>query len=328
MTKKYHTSTSASAAIAAVLALTPAAALAQVVDLPVVTAAPAAPAAVTLPESIASSPAPAPSPIVIPADLPPVATAEPAASATAARAPTAVPAARAAATPPQADRAPPTPSDASSTALASNAAAPANRTVTPAPSEDAALPPVAAPAPPSTAERAAPLPVQADGSSTSYWALALGGMAALGLAVWGFVAIGRRKPLERRTASERVGVAEPLAEPVALGSQAQPAASASMFDLRRPSGSATENLAHSGASVALPRVMPQRFEDRDALLKRMIAAKPDRANPFTSYGARRKRARLILQSLGQDFEGREPWIDLGQYSANWPELARRRNAAA
>jgi hypothetical protein len=177
--------------------------------------------------------------------------------------------------------------------------------------------------------------VQADGSSTSYWALALGGMAALGLAVWGFVAIGRRKPLERRTASERVGVAKPLAEPVAplaepvaLGLQAQPAASASMFDLRRPSGSATENLAHSGASVALPRVMPQRFEDRDALLKRMIAAKPDRANPFTSYGARRKRARLILQSLGQDFEGREPWIDLGQYSANWPELARRRNAAA
>jgi hypothetical protein len=88
------------------------------------------------------------------------------------------------------------------------------------------------------------------------------------------------------------------------------------------------NLAHSGAGVALPRTMPASFEERDALLKRMVAAKPDRANPFVGYKARMKRARLILQSLGRDFTDAEPWIDLSQYAANWPELSRSKTAAA
>ena len=60
----------------------------------------------------------------------------------------------------------------------------------------------------------------------------------------------------------------------------------------------------------------------------IVAAKPDRANPFTTYQARLKRARLILQSLDRDFSNTEPWIDLSQYSANWPELAGRKHAAA
>ena len=91
---------------------------------------------------------------------------------------------------------------------------------------------------------------------------------------------------------------------------------------------ATPSLAHSGAAVALPSRMPATFAERDALLKRMIAAKPDRANPFTTPKARLKRARLILQSLGRDFGGQEPWIDLSQYPSNWPEAANRKTAAA
>jgi hypothetical protein len=87
-------------------------------------------------------------------------------------------------------------------------------------------------------------------------------------------------------------------------------------------------MAHSGAAVPLPSRMPATFEERDALIRRMIEAKPDRANPFTSPIQRRKRAKLILQSLGRDFGEVEPWIDLSQYPANWPELAGRKHAAA
>src|SRR5690606_40875264 len=97
---------------------------------------------------------------------------------------------------------------------------------------------------------------------------------------------------------------------------------------RTPAPAPAPNLVHTGAAVPLPSRMPQSFAERDALLRQMITAKPDRANPFTTKRARLKRARLILQSLGRDFGDREPWIDLSQYPSNWPELARRRHAAA
>lgn len=87
------------------------------------------------------------------------------------------------------------------------------------------------------------------------------------------------------------------------------------------------SLPADGASVALPARMPASFEERDALLKQMAAAKPDRANPFTNYTARLKRARLILQSLGRKFT-KGSWIDLSQYPNNWPELARNRTLQA
>lgn len=80
----------------------------------------------------------------------------------------------------------------------------------------------------------------------------------------------------------------------------------------------------NGAAVPLPARMPENFEERDALLKRMAAARPDRANPFGHYKSRIKRARLILQSLGRKFENVDPWIDLSEYPNNWPELARRK----
>jgi hypothetical protein len=49
------------------------------------------------------------------------------------------------------------------------------------------------------------------------------------------------------------------------------------------------------AAPALSGAVPH-GEARLALLDRMVAAAPDEANPFTSVKARRKRARIILQS--------------------------------
>ena len=86
------------------------------------------------------------------------------------------------------------------------------------------------------------------------------------------------------------------------------------------------NLAWHGR-VDLPATAPEDYEERSALLERMVAARPDKANPFTDRRARLHRARLILQSLGRTFE-REPQIDLSQYPNNWPELQRPNYKAA
>ncbi|MBO6527057.1 hypothetical protein [Erythrobacter sp.] len=74
------------------------------------------------------------------------------------------------------------------------------------------------------------------------------------------------------------------------------------------------------AAVELPAELPRDPEERRRLLQRMIAAEPDRANPFASPKARAKRARLILQSIGTRFTDRKPSIDLSQYTNVWPEL--------
>jgi hypothetical protein len=175
---------------------------------------------------------------------------------------------------------------------------------------------------------------------TGLLALILGGLVFLALAIWGFVAIGRRKSV-RRYAAETTSTAVPVAptpvvaepapvvarEPVALAPRAENTLSAPSFT-PRPAPATSGALPHAGAAVALPARVPEDFAERDALMKRMIAARPDRANPFTDRGARTRRARLILQSLGRDFGQTEPWIDLSQYPNNWPELAHKRSAAA
>ena len=86
-------------------------------------------------------------------------------------------------------------------------------------------------------------------------------------------------------------------------------------------------LPSDGASVDLPPRAPEAYEERSALLEKMVAAAPDKANPFTDRKQRLHRARLILQSLGTTFD-REPRIDLSQYPNNWPELARQYHKAA
>ena len=62
----------------------------------------------------------------------------------------------------------------------------------------------------------------------------------------------------------------------------------------------------------------QSFDNRQALLDRMVAAAPDANNPFTSGKARRRRARLMLQSMDNqrwDDAQLEPGFD-------WREQAR------
>ena len=167
-------------------------------------------------------------------------------------------------------------------------------------------------------------PVDND-NSVQFGIAVIAAIAAIVLAIWGFVAIGRRRPVDRKAAAiiERPAVAPPAPEPVVT--TVAPVAAVTPLATARP---AAPSLSHSGAAVPLPRTMPATFAERDALIKKMIAAKPDRANPFNSYAQRAKRAKLILQSLGTDFSDRDPWIDLSQYTANWPELAGRKHAAA
>ena len=181
---------------------------------------------------------------------------------------------------------------------------------------------------------------QTAGDDTGLLALILGGLVFLALAIWGFIAIGSRRPVRRYaaetiaptpvTAAPKPVVIEQASvagrEPVALAPCAVTPLNAPSFTAQPAPASGA--LAHTGASVALPARTPENYAERDALMKRMIAARPDRANPFTDRGARTKRARLILQSLGRDFGETEPWIDLSQYPNNWPELARKRSAAA
>lgn len=47
------------------------------------------------------------------------------------------------------------------------------------------------------------------------------------------------------------------------------------------------------------RAAPASADERAELIERMVAAAPDDANPFTSRKARRRRARLIMQSMPQ-----------------------------
>ena len=48
--------------------------------------------------------------------------------------------------------------------------------------------------------------------------------------------------------------------------------------------------------VAIPAGPVASRDEREALLRRMVAAQPDASNPFTSHKARRKRARMLLAS--------------------------------
>ena len=313
MMKRNHTRHCASAAIAAALALSSTPLLAQLAPAP--TTVEPAPVPV-FPETLAvppAQPATVQPTIVVPdiAPAPTMTAPEPTATTTTT------------ATTTQTERAAPR----------ARAAAPAD----PAPvaAEEELVPAAAPPVAEVTAEPVAPVAVAepvadaapADDSGALQVGLAvLAAIAALVLAIWGFVAIGRRRPVDRKAAAiiERPAITPPAPEPVTT---VAPVAAVTPLATARPAAPAP-SLSHSGAAVPLPRTMPATFAERDALIKKMIAAKPDRANPFNSYAQRAKRAKLILQSLGRDFSDREPWIDLSQYPANWPELARRNTAAA
>lgn len=131
--------------------------------------------------------------------------------------------------------------------------------------------------------------------------------------------IERREPLPAAPPVQTAVPQAPLVPPVdSTAFAAQQSTVAPMATYRR------DPVAGRGGAVPLPRHVPESFAERDALVKRMVAASPDRANPFRSYKARAHRAKLILQSIGHHFTDRDPWIDLSAYPDIWPEVANRR----
>lgn len=171
-------------------------------------------------------------------------------------------------------------------------------------------------------------------------ALVAGMLGALGLAAVGGVAFAASRRRRRRATGTDYDVVEPtyLEEPVAAEpvvvrnpepTPAMPMVSASSFAAppapvmappASPMASTSSVPNGNGDPIPLPSQVPETFEERDALLKELVAAEPDRANPFTSVRARARRAKLIMQSLGQDFQSRKPRIDLSQYTNRWPAL--------
>ena len=130
----------------------------------------------------------------------------------------------------------------------------------------------------------------------------------------------RRRNLEE-AAYEPVAY-EPIApEPVVVATPEQSYAAPAYSAPLAPNMATRRRRLRTAATRSLcPEAMPETFEERDALLKELVAADPDRANPFVSTRARARRAKLIMQSLGRSFQNRKPRIDLSEYSHRWPAL--------
>ena len=194
--------------------------------------------------------------------------------------------------------------------------APQNTTTTPT-ADEAAAPVAAAPTP-------APQPTPAQTNDVvGTLGIVLLALLALAILAAGLLFLRRRHPVAAEVEETPV-VADTAEEPSPVYA-AEPVAPTPIR--RRDANPVAGALPSDGAAVDLPAKLPESYEERSALLDRMVAAKPDRANPFTDRRARLRRARLILQSLGTTFE-REPLIDLSQYPNNWPELQRPRYKAA
>ena len=319
MKKTRHLIASAPIAIAAMAALHTTAAGAQeaptiVLDIP--EEAPAASTAPVVPSTApvaTTSPVPAPITVQLPepepvAEPPVVNEAEPVATTQTTRAAT---------------REAPAPAPVAATQQAEPTTAPFANSQ----SEAAGEQPLAAATAPESAPPAAELtPVQdpvSDGSGAAllFALLAVGGV---GLAAFLLFRSRRRKRDEEVPVIEQPVVAEPLSrdtETVGTTYNSEPAPAMRAEPI-------TPVTSNEDVAVELPSEAPRNPVERDRLLKRMIDAKPDRANPFASHKARAKRARLILQSLGTRFTDRKPGIDLSQYTNVWPELRGWRPATA
>ena len=171
---------------------------------------------------------------------------------------------------------------------------------------------------PVAAPEATPLDQNQLGSSAALL-LALLGVGGIGLLAFFLMRRRRRHdevPVIERPMVEPMAVAAPPVierEPVVTTYDKAPVTITPVKPVRPAAPS-------NGAAVELPRELPESYEERDRLLRKMVDAEPDRANPFRSGKARAKRARLILQSIGESFHERKPRIDLSQYTHIWPEL--------
>lgn len=164
----------------------------------------------------------------------------------------------------------------SGTPVATTASIAASEPVPPPPlnaqtTSNSAITPVAPAAP----ERSA------DGSD---WALPIGvGASILVLGVAVITLRRRRRPYE-----EDVDFVPPVIVPPARA-EGRPPMAARMVAMQPP-------VMPRPAGV-MPTVAPAGAREREALIERMVAAAPDASNPFTSRKARRRRARLIMQSM-------------------------------
>lgn len=158
--------------------------------------------------------------------------------------------------------------------------------------------------------------------------LALLGVGGIGLAAFFLMRSRRRRNAVPVIEKPIVDSATPAVdrEPKALAFSEEPVMSDATVST--DPALATPMVASNGAAVELPAEVPANPRERGSLLRRMIEARPDRANPFRSHKARAKRARLILQSIGTRYTNRKPGIDLSQYTNIWPELRGWRPATA
>lgn len=170
--------------------------------------------------------------------------------------------------------------------MASDLAAPAEITTPIAPDvETDALPADLAGPPIATAE-----PVAPDNSND----LLLAGLAgALGLGAIGLFAATRRR---RASYDEPVVEYEPVSQP------AEPVAQTPQRNatLAEPAFTPLATWNEPRVPQAQPSDSSALNLNREALIERMIAAEPDTNNPFTSGNARRRRAKLMLQSMESD----------------------------
>ena len=168
----------------------------------------------------------------------------------------------------------------------------------------------------------APIPEPIRDESSAALVFALLGIGGIGLVVV-FLLMRRRRRTTDVPTIERPVVAAPMTidrEPVVTALDEAPHRELPVDP------AATQPT--SDVAVPLPVQLPESRRERGRLLRSLIEARPDRANPFRSYKARAKRARLILQSIGTRFTNRKPGIDLSQYTNVWPELRGWRPAAA
>lgn len=86
--------------------------------------------------------------------------------------------------------------------------------------------------------------------------------------------------------------------------------------LLEPLASSLPSTVNSVSNIT-PASVPTDPEEREELIQQMVEAEPDRVNPFQSRKARRKRARLILQSLHRRFEDARPNFDIAKFRRDW-----------
>lgn len=149
-------------------------------------------------------------------------------------------------------------------------------------------------------------------------------LAALGLGGIGlFAARRRRRQPEEVTPAIVAHASAPATTPRPMQPMPSPTFVAPAMALRptvsqNAQGTARPAWQEPRRADAAPSSTQARQLNREALLVRMVAAKPDANNPFTSAQGRRRRARLMLQSMDN-----QRWDDAELAPGfDWREQAR------